>query len=139
VIILDTNVLSELMRSDPDPSVFAWVDTQPESALWTTSVNKAEVVHGIALLPDGRRRTSLAIVAEQVFEEDLEGRVLPFDAAAADHFGNIVASRRGKGRPIQHFDALIAAIARGTGAQLATRDIDGFADCELTIINPWTV
>lgn len=126
------------MRADPNASVFTWLNAQPESELWTTSVNKAEVRHGIALLPEGRRRSSLAIVAEQVFEEDLERRVLPFDAAAADHFGDIVAYCRSKGRPIQHFDALIAAIARGTGAQLATRDVDGFADCELTIINPWT-
>ena len=137
MIILDTNVLSELMRPDPNPSVFSWLDTHPESELWTTSVNKAEILHGIALLPQGRRRASLALAAEQVLEEDLEGRVLPFDAVAADHFGDIVAYRREKGSPIQHFDALIAAIARGTGAQLATRDIDGFADCELTIINPW--
>jgi predicted nucleic acid-binding protein len=137
VIILDTNVLSELMRSDPNPKVFTWLDAQPEHALCTTSVNKAEVLHGIALLPEGRRRSSLAIVAEQVFEEDLDGRVLPFDAAAADHFGDIIAFRRDKGRPIQHFDALIAAIARNTDAQLATRDVDGFADCDLTIINPW--
>jgi toxin FitB len=113
------------------------VDAQPETSLCTTSVNQAEILYGIAVLPAGGRRAALAMVAAQVFEEDFAGRVLPFDDMAADHYADIVASCRRQGRPIDSFDAMIAAITRAAGAQLATRDVNGFADCGLTIINPW--
>jgi toxin FitB len=137
VIILDTNVLSELMRSQPAPMVYAWVAAQPRNALCTTSINKAEILYGIAALPDDRRRTALAAAAEAMFTDDFAGRVLPFDEKAAVHYAEIVATRRREGRPIEAFDAQIAATARVAGAELATRDVADFAGCGLTLVNPW--
>jgi hypothetical protein len=93
VIALDTNVLSELMRSEPAAAVFAWVSAQPRATLYTTSVSKAEILYGIAVLPEGRRRLALAAAAEAMFADDFEGRVLPFDEAAAVHYAEIVAAR----------------------------------------------
>jgi predicted nucleic acid-binding protein len=137
VIVLDTNVLSELMRSQPAAPVFAWVSAQPRATLYTTSVSKAEVLFGIAVLPEGRRRLALAAAAEAMFADDFEGRVLPFDEAAAVHYAEIVAARRREGRPIEAFDAQIAATARVAGAGIATRDTGDFAGCGLTLVNPW--
>jgi toxin FitB len=137
VIVLDTTILSELMQIKPADPVYTWVDAQAETSLCTTSVTQAEILYGIAILPEGGRRAALALVAAQVFEEDFAGRVLPFDDVAADHYADIVASRRRRGRPIDSVDAMIAAIARAAGAQFATRDVNGFADCGLTLINPW--
>lgn len=139
MIVLDTNVLSELMRSQPDAAVFAWVAAQPRAMLCTTSVNKAEILYGIAVLPEGRRRTALADVAEAMFAHDFAGRGLPFDAAAATHYADIVAARQREGRPIEAFDAQIAATARVAGAELASRDVGGFEGCGLALVNPWTV
>jgi predicted nucleic acid-binding protein len=137
VIVLDTNVLSELMRPQPAAAVFAWVSAQPRTALHTTSVNKAEILYGIATLPEGRRRAALAAAAEAMFTDDFAGRVLPFDEAAAVHYAEIVAGRRREGRPIEAFDAQIAATARVAGADIATRNVGDFAGCGLTLVNPW--
>jgi len=137
VIVLDTNVLSELMQSQPAPAVFAWIAAQPRASLFTTSVSKAEILYGIAVLPDGRRRAALAAAADAMFADDLAGRVLPFDEAAAVHYAEIVAARRREGRPIEAFDAQIAATARVAGAGLATRDVGDFAGCGLALVNPW--
>jgi toxin FitB len=137
VIVLDTNVLSELMRSQPAAAVFAWVAAQPRAELYTTSVSKAEILYGIAALPDGRRRAALAVAAEAMFTDDFAGRVLPFDEEAAGHYAEIVAARRREGRPIEAFDAQIGATARVAGAELATRDVGDFAGCGLTLVNPW--
>jgi len=137
VIVLDTNVLSELMRSEPAAAVFGWVAAQPRALLHTTSVNKAEILYGIAALPDGRRRHALATAAEAMFTDDFAGRVLPFDGVAAVYYAEIAADRRRRGRPIEAFDAQIAAIARAVGAELATRDTAGFAGCGVTVLNPW--
>jgi toxin FitB len=137
VIVLDTNVLSELMRSRPAVAVFACVAAQPRAELYTTSVNKAEILYGIAALPDGRRRAALAATAEAMFTDDFAGRVLPFDEEAAVHYTEIVAARRREGRPIEAFNAQIAATAQAAGADLATRDVSDFAGCGLTLVNPW--
>jgi len=137
MIVLDTKVLSELMRSQPGAAVFAWVAAQPRAALFTTSVNKAEILYGIAVLPEGRRRAALAAAAEAMFIDDFAGRVLPFDEAAAVHYADIVAARRREGRPIEAFDAQIAATARVAGAELATRDVGDFAGCGVALVNPW--
>jgi toxin FitB len=137
VIVLDTNVLSELMRSEPAAAVFAWVAAQPRASLYTTSVNKAEILYGIAALPEGRRRAALAAAAEAMFTDDFAGRVLPFDEMAAVFYAEIVASRRRDGRPIEAFDAQIAATARGANAGLATRDVGDFTGCGLALVNPW--
>ena len=138
MIVLDTNVLSELMRSEPHPAVFAWTAGQPRSELFTTSVNVAEILYGIAALPIGRRRSGLAATAEAMFAEDLAGRILPFDDEAAAQYAEIAVSRRRQGRPIEAFDAQIAAITLVARADLATRDSAGFTGCGLSLIDPWT-
>jgi len=125
------------MRAQPEAKVFAWVGARRRAELFTTSVNKAEILYGIAALPEGRRRAELATAAEAMFLEDFAGRVLPFDEQAAVHYAEIVASRRRAGRPIEAFDAQIAAAARAAGADLATRDVEGFARCGLIVVNPW--
>jgi predicted nucleic acid-binding protein len=137
VIVLDTNVISELMRSEPDPRVFAWAAAQTRGALHTTSVNEAELLHGIAALPEGRRRAGLAAAVEALFAEEFAGRVVPFGSAAARRYADVVTIRRLAGRPIEAFDAMIAATALAAGATVATRDIGGFSGCGVTLINPW--
>jgi predicted nucleic acid-binding protein len=138
VIVLDTNVISELMRAKPDPAVLAWVAAQPRATLYTTSINQTEILYGIAMLPAERRRTALA-AAEAMFAEDLAGRILSYDAAAAARYAEIVVARRRIGNPIEAFDALIAATALTAGASIATRDTGGFDGCGLTLIDPWVL
>ncbi len=137
MIIVDTNVISELMRPEPHPKVLAWVAAQPRTLLYTTHINQIEILYGIAALPEGRRRTALAVAAEGMFAEDFAGRILPFGAAATARYADIVMGRRRAGTPIEGFDALIAAIALAAGASVVTRDISGFEGCGLTLINPW--
>ena len=139
MIILDTNVISELMRSEPDAAVFAWVAAQLEYELYTTSINKAEILYGIEALPQGRRRAALAGRAEAMFNEDFAEKVVPFDETAAALYAQIVVKRQRAGRPIEILDAQVAAIASMLGADVATRNVDDFTDCGLTIINPWVV
>ncbi len=139
MIVVDTNVISELMRGEPHPAVLAWVGAQPRAQLYTTYVNQAEILYGIGALPDGRRRTALAAAAEAMFTEDFAGRILPFEARAAARYPDIVLARRQAGNPIEKFDALIAATALASGASIATRDSGGFVGCGLTVIDPWTV
>lgn len=137
MIVLDTNVISELMRARPNETVFAWVSGQPRTTLYTTSVNKAEILFGIAALPAGRRRAVLADAAEAMFSNEFLDRVLPFDGAAAVHYATIVTARRRAGNPIDAFDAQIAATAVAFGADVATRDVEGFSGCGVAVINPW--
>jgi toxin FitB len=137
MIILDTNVLSETLRPTPSARVLEWMRCEPTSALFTTAITESELLYGIALLPEGRRRQSLELVVEQIFAEDLAGRVLPFDNAAAREFADIAASRRRAARPISDADARIAAITRSRGAALAPRNIGDFAGCRLQLIDPW--
>jgi predicted nucleic acid-binding protein len=139
VIVVDTNVISELMRAEPDPAVLAWVAAQPRALLYTTRINQAEILYGIAALPEGRRRAALAAAAEAMFAEDFAGRILPFEAQAAARYPGVVLARRRAGHPIEKFDALIAAIALAAGAEVATRDTGGFSGCGLTLIDPWTL
>jgi toxin FitB len=138
VIVLDTNVISELMRAEPHPKVLGWVTAQPRTLLYTTRINQAEVHYGIAALPEGRRRGALASAAEAMFDEDLAGRILPVGAAAVARYADLVVARRRAGKPIEDFDALIAATALAAGASVGTRDTTGFADCGLALIDPWT-
>ena len=138
MIVLDTNVISELMRAEPHPAVLAWVAVQPRALLYTTHINQAEILYGIAALPEGRRRTALAAAAAAMFAEDFAGRILPFEARAAARYPDIVLARRRAGNPIEGFDALIAATALAAGASVATRDTGGFTGCGLTLIDPWT-
>lgn len=138
MIVLDTNVISELMRPKPHPGVLAWVMAQPRAQLCTTHINQAEILYGIAALPAGRRRTALTAAAEAMFAEDFAGRILSFGAAAAARYPEIVLARRRVGSPIEGFDALIAATALAAGARVATRDVRGFSGCGLTLIDPWS-
>jgi predicted nucleic acid-binding protein len=137
VIVLDTNVLSELMKAEPAPGVERWVAGRPAAGLFTTTVTQAEILYGVALLPAGRRRSALEEAVTLMFEVDLAGRVLPFDGAAAHAYAALAAERRRAGRPIAQFDAQIAAIARSRGATLATRNIADFAGCGVPLLNPW--
>jgi hypothetical protein len=137
VILLDTNVVSEVLRTHPDPHVLAWMASQPRASLFTTAVTQAEVLYGLRLLPEGRKRTTLEGVIDLVFREDLRDRVLPFDSGAAEAFADIAAERRRAGLPISQFDAQIAAIARSRGARLATRNVRDFDRCGVTVVNPW--
>jgi toxin FitB len=139
MIVLDTNVLSELVRPKPAAKVMAWVSAQPASSQYTTSITQAEMLHGILLLPEGRRRAALHRAIQAIFEEDFGGRVLPFGSEAASAYAEIAASRRRVGRPISHFDAQIAAIARSAGAALATRNVTDFDGCGIAIVDPWRV
>ena len=138
MIVVDTNVISELMRAEPHPAVMAWMAAQPRAQLYTTRINQAEILYGIAGLPRGRRRAALAEAASAMFEEDFAGRILPFEAAAALRYPEIVLARRQAGKPIEKFDALIAATALAAGASIATRDAGGFEECGLNVVNPWT-
>jgi predicted nucleic acid-binding protein len=138
MIVLDTNVLSEALRPAPEPSVLAWLARQPRASLFTTTVTQGEVLYGIRLLADGKRRRGLWDAAKRIFSEDFAGQVLSFDGDAADMYAEIAASRRLAGKPISQFDAIIVAIARSRGASLATRNVGDFEGCGIGVINPWT-
>lgn len=137
MILADTNVLSEIISRRPSEAVLRWIDDQPRQYLFTTTISMAEMMHGLAALPEGRRQAYLSRSIERIFTEDFQGRVLPFDEPAARLFGVIVAARKKIGRPIGQFDAQIAAIAQSRGAAIATRDIGGFEHCGVKLINPW--
>ncbi len=135
--LLDTNVISEIMRLKPDPAVLAWLGARPRNELWTASVVVAELISGIELMPAGRKQTALRHAVEGMIVEDFRGQVLRFDVAAARHYGQILSSRQRMGRPIREMDALIAATARANEATLATRNIPDFEDCGSQLVNPW--
>jgi toxin FitB len=137
VIVLDTNVLSELMKPSPAPRVASWVGSRPARSLYITSITQAEILHGIMLLPKGRRRDSIESAAASMFEIEFAGRVLPFSSDAAAPYARIAVERKRAGRPISHFDAQIAAIAVANGATVATRNIDDFDGCGIRVDNPW--
>lgn len=138
MIVLDTNVVSELMRPQPNERVVAWLERQSQASLFTTSVTRGEVLFGVRVLPEGQRRQRLWAVAKAIFDEDFVGRVIAFDDEAADAFATIGAERRAVGRPISQFDAMVAGIARSRGAAVATRNVDDFADCGISVFNPWS-
>jgi predicted nucleic acid-binding protein len=137
VILLDTNVLSELVRRDPDERVVNWIDSLDATAVATTAVTAAELLHGVARLPAGRRRDLLSQAIRGLIEEDMGGRVEPFDADSAQHYATLVSDRERASRPIGVADAQIAAICRKLGASLATRNTDDFQATGIDLINPW--
>ena len=139
MIILDTNVISELMRPKPSAQVATWIAQQPGTELFTTSISEAEIFYGIELLDRGKRREGLLAAAEAMFSEDFAGRVFVFDSDAARVFAKIGAARRALGRPISHADAQIAALAQVRGAKLATRNVDDFDGCGIKVVDPWTL
>jgi toxin FitB len=137
MIVLDTNVISELMRATPATAVVRWVNARPATSLYVTSITQAEVLHGIQLLPRGKRRDAIAAAAAEVFEHELAGRILPFGSDAALAYAEIAAARRRAGRPISGFDAQIAAITRAHDADLATRNVGDFEGCGVDVLDPW--
>ncbi|CUX66856.1 putative VapC ribonuclease Y4jK [Agrobacterium tumefaciens str. Kerr 14] len=137
MIILDTNVLSELLTPTPSKIVIEWLAAQHPPSVFTTAVTEAEILYGLRLLPEGRRRRDLEAAISPIFDEDLSGRVLPFDRDAADLYATIATRRRSAGRPISQFDAQIAAIALSRGASVATRNVSDFEGVGVSIINPW--
>ena len=137
MIVLDTPIISEMMRDRPGADVLAWLDEQRTRALFVTAVTEAEVLTGIAFLPEGRRKRTLADAATRAFGELLGGRVLPFDSAAAQAYAEIAAARRAAGRPTSQSDGQIAAIARSRSMAIATRNVRDFEDMGIDLINPW--
>ncbi len=137
MIVLDTNVLSELIRPTVNAQVVSWLQAQPQAALFTTTISRSEMLYGVQLLPEGARKASLQQGVLAIFSEDMAGRVLNYDSDAADAYANIAASRRASGSPISQFDAMIAGIARSRGAVLATRNIKDFENCGIKVIDPW--
>ena len=137
MIILDTNVLSALMRTVPDAHVVAWLDRQPADSVWITSISLFEAYLGLALLPSGRRRRTLEAAFARLLQEDLENRVLDFDSAAATEAASLAAVRQKNGRPVDLRGTQIAGIALARRATLATRNVRHFRDLRILIVDPW--
>jgi toxin FitB len=136
-MLLDTNVVSELMRPAPEAAVLSWLNRQAADTLWLNSVVVSELLYGIARLPDGKRRAQMAQTVQAMLDEDFSGRVLPFDLDAAVVYADLVAVRERQGLAIDIADAQIAAICLAHGAALATRNTKHFDGLGLTLINPW--
>ena len=139
MIILDTNVLSALMRTAPEAPVVAWLDRQPAESIWITSITLFEARLGLALLPAGRRRKTLETVFAQLLKEDLENRVLDFDSAAATEAASLAAARQKAGHPVDMRDTQIAGIVLARRAKLATRNVRHFKNLKVPVIDPWVV
>ncbi len=137
MIVLDTNVISELLRPQPANQVETWLAEQDGAEIYFTTVGEAELRHGVALLPEGKRRSTLLQSIEDILNEDFFGRILSFDRAAAYAYAAIASERRAAGRPISQFDCQIAAIARANQAAIATRNTDDFGGCGIVVVNPW--
>jgi predicted nucleic acid-binding protein len=137
MIILDTDILSELMRADS--AVIRWLDQQPRTSVWTTAITVLEIRYGLAIMPAGRRRSLSVIACERVISEDLEQRVLAFDVAAAEQTAALMASRQRAGRSREMRDTMIAGITLAQRATLATRNVRHFEDLDVSVVNPWQV
>lgn len=137
MFVLDTNVLSAMMSAEPVLRVARWVSGRPAELLFTAAICQAEILSGLAIMPEGRRRLDLEAAARAMFTEDFEGRVLPFDMAAAVAYADIFAIRRRAGRPTATLDLMIASVARTNGASVVTRNISDFEGCGVTVVNPW--
>ena len=137
MIILDTNVLSAIMRRAPDPMVVAWLDGLPPESIWTSSIMIFEARFGMALLPEGRRRRELEASFEAALREDIEGRIAPFDEAAAEAAATIAAAQRAAGLTVEFRDVEIAGIVTARRATLATRNTRHFEGTGIPIIDPW--
>lgn len=135
--MLDTNVVSELLRARPDANLLAWLSTRSRTQLHVTCITQAEMLLGVALLPRGKRKDGLQQSMRSLFEVDFGSRALPFDREAATAYAEITASRRAAGRPISILDAQIAAICISVGASLATRNLRDFENIGLSLHNPW--
>ena len=139
MIVLDTSVVSEMMRPAPDPSVLNWLNTQIAEELWLNSVVVSELLFGIARLPAGARKRQLAETFAAMLEQDFAGRILPFDLEAAAIYAELAAGCEAKGRPVAMADGQISAICLAQGATLATRNLKHFEGLGLGLVNPWSV
>ncbi len=137
MIVLDTNVISELTKREPAPAVIWWLDSLPVSDVATTAITAAELLYGVARLPDGHRKRELAAAIDDILGDEFCGRILPFDNRAAEKYAEVVTTRERLGRPIGVADAQIAAICQAHDATLATRNADDFSETETRLINPW--
>jgi predicted nucleic acid-binding protein len=138
MIVLDTNVVSDLMLPRPTASVIEWIAEQAAPSLYLSTISEAELRYGVEILPIGQRRQRLLAEIEGMLREDFAGRILPFDSYAAHAYAVVAAARRAAGRPINHADCQIAAIARSHRASIATRDVKDFEGCGIEVINPWS-
>lgn len=137
MIILDTNVVSELMRPEPAPQVAAWIRARNRRELFTTVITLAEVRYGLARLPEGRRKRALVEAADEVFRS-FSDQILPVEEAAAEHYATVADTRERAGTPIAALDALIAAVCRSAGAAVATRNRSDFEGTGIEVIDPWS-
>jgi predicted nucleic acid-binding protein len=137
MFVLDTNVLSAMMAAEPVPEVATWIEGQRDDLLFTASVCQAEILSGLAIMPEGRRRLALETAARSMFRDDFKGRVLPFDTASAVAYAGLFAARKRSGLPAATLDLMIGAIALANRASVVTRDTRGFEGCGVTVINPW--
>lgn len=137
IVLLDTNVVSELVRKSPDPAVETWAANHPLEDLFFSAVGEAELRYGAAILPTGRRRETLVSDIERMLHDAFESRVLPFDSDAARAYADIAAMRRSAGRPVAPADCQIAAIARSRAMAVATRNVRDFEDIDIKVVDPW--
>lgn len=137
MILLDTNIISELIKQQPNKNVETWLASQLAADIFITSITTAELRYGVAILPPGRRREEIYAAIEAILAEDFSDCILPFDELASVAYAEWAAERRRVGRPIAQFDARIAAIARSRGAALGTRNVADFEGCGIKVINPW--
>jgi len=137
VILLDTNVISALMREPQDQAVIRWLDLQPRASIWTTSVNVFESRLGLQVLPVGKRRQSMLAVLDRVLSHTIEGRIVAFDTSAAQYAASLAAARQNAGRPKDHRDTMIAGIVLANHATFATRNVRHFEDISASVVNPW--
>lgn len=137
MIVLDTNVVSELMRADKAERVVRWIASRSPANLCITTITQAEILLGAQLLPKGKRRDAIEQVAEAIFDKGFAGRVFPFDTEAARAYARIIAARRRAGRATSQADAQIAAIARSRDFGLATRNVRDFEGCGIDLFDPW--
>ena len=138
MIVLDTNVLTEVLKPAPSAAVVEWIVSQQPLEIYTTTITLAEILNGIEALPAGKRRGQLSAAVERIFAEQFSGRILPFNESAPRMYARIVAERSAAGHPISQFDGMIAAIARSQHGGVATRNASDFRRCGIQVINPWT-
>jgi toxin FitB len=136
MIILDTNILSALMRNVPDPSVVSWMDRLPQTSIWTSSITVLEIQTGLQIMPQGKKRVSLAEDFERLLDR-IDHRIAAFDEHAARLAAELTGLRQKKGRVGELRDTMIAGIVLAHRASLATRNLTHFADISATVINPW--
>ena len=137
MIVLDTNVISEVFKPTPAAGVLYWLQQQDDAEMFTTAVTRGELMYGLNIMANGKRREILMSGLERIFARRFAGRVLPYDESAADAYAEILAQRRRIGRPTGAADAMIAGIARSHSAQLVTRNVRDFEDCGIALIDPW--